>query len=148
MTDRMSNSQAWVDGIRAVSAEAAGLLNVTIVDSETCGEILADAMMGDERAVALFNASLEARRRVANVPRRRPALCVACPRAVKRVTRATIFGVALPATARPEAVIGFVFCARCAADRGTLLAKAEIGLRGVWPDLRPLVVTHPEGGRA
>ena len=39
-------------------------------------------------------------------------------------------------------------CAACAIEPDDLLAKAREGLTRIWPDLRPVAVTHPAGSRA
>jgi hypothetical protein len=33
-------------------------------------------------------------------------------------------------------------------DHDTIVEKATAGLRRIWPDLRPVVITHPGGGVA
>jgi hypothetical protein len=142
------DGRAWRDGVQAVNDEAAGLLDVNIIDAVSGAELLANAALGDREAAALLLAVTQAAARIKQAPRRKPALCICCPRAVKRLSSATVFGVAVPATANPSGAIGFVFCDRCAGDRDTLAAKAAEGLRRIWPDLRPVAVTHPEGGRA
>jgi hypothetical protein len=79
-----NDDQTWVDGVKAISAEAGGLLNVTIVDSVSCGVLLAEAVLGNETALATYIAVREAGRRVAHAPRRTPVLCVTFPRSIKR----------------------------------------------------------------
>jgi hypothetical protein len=147
MTDSPSNS-AWLTGIHAVSSEAAGLLDVNIVDASAGVDLLVDAMRGDHEAAALLQAIRQPADRVRKAPRLQPALCICCPRSVKRIRPGTVFGIAVPATPNPTGAIGFVFCDRCAADRSTLAARAADGLRRIWPDLRPITITDPIGGRA
>jgi hypothetical protein len=151
MTSRSMNTQtdsAWRTGIQTVHNEAAGLLNVDIVDALAGAGLMSDALRGDSEAAALILAVTQAAARIKQAPRQKPALCICCPRAVRRVCAGTVFGVATPAVANPTGAIGFVFCDRCASDRDTLAAKAAEGLRRIWPDLRPVVVTHQHGGRA
>lgn len=138
----------WRVGIEQVQEEARGLLDVTIIDAVTGSELLASAVMGDSEATALLQAVTQAAARIKQAPPRTPALCMCCPRPVKRVTAATVFGVAVPASPNPSGAVGFVFCDRCGADRASLLTKAAEGLRRIWPDLRCVEITHPEGGRA
>ena len=53
------------------------------------------------------------------------------------------------ATALLQAVsLAFSFCDACAADPRHLMAKASEGLRRLWPDLRAIEITHPDGGSA
>lgn len=140
--------ETWRDGIRRVSEQSAGVLQVRVIDALAASELLAQALLGDYEAVVMLRAMAEAEMQVRRAPRNRPALCVACPRAVRRINRATIFGVAAPAIPSPTSAIAFVFCDRCATDRGTLVAKANEGLRRLWPELRPVTITDPIGGRA
>ncbi len=139
---------AWLTGMQAVNDEAVGLLDVSIIDASAGVDLLVDAMRGDPEAAALLQAIRQAADRVRKAPRRHPALCICCPRSVKRIRPGTVFGIAVPATPNPTGAIGFVFCDRCAADRNTLAAKAADGLRRIWPTLRQVEITHPEGGRA
>jgi hypothetical protein len=139
---------AWAAGMQHVNDEAAGLFNVNIIDAATGAELLAGAMAGDREAATLLDAVRQAVAQVNQAPRKRPSLCMCCPRPVKRITPATVFGVALPAVSAPSTAIGFVFCDRCGAGGSDLLAKAAEGLRRIWRDLRPVAITHPAGGRA
>jgi hypothetical protein len=143
-----ASDTAWRDGVQAVNDEAAGLLDVNIVDANMGVDLLVDAIRGDHEAAALLQAIREAADRVRKAPRRTPALCICCPRSVKRIRAGTVFGIAVPATPNPTRAIGFVFCDRCAADRSTLAARAADGLRRIWPDLRPITITDPIGGHA
>lgn len=143
-----ANDTSWRDGIHAVATEAAGVLDVSIIDSLTQADLVVDAFLGNPKAAALLRAVREAADHVRQAPRRTPALCVCCPRPVKRVRPSTVFGVALPAIPKPGRALGFVFCERCAAEPITLAAKAAEGLRRIWPDLRPITITDPAGSRA
>jgi hypothetical protein len=62
--------------------------------------------------------------------------------------RDLVFGIAAPSTQLPLSGVDFAICGACAADRARLMARAAEGLRLIWPDLRPIVVTHPEGANA
>jgi hypothetical protein len=147
MSSIMTN-QEWRAGIEQVHAEAGGLLDVTIIDSVTGSALWAAAVLGDHEAASLLQAVAQAAARIKQAPQRMPALCMCCPRPVKRITAATVFGVAVPASPNPSGAVGFVFCDRCGDDRASLLNKAAEGLRRIWPDLRCVEITHPEGGRA
>ena len=39
-------------------------------------------------------------------------------------------------------------CHRCGTTPGGIHAAAVASLRLIWPDARPIHVTHPDGGRA
>jgi hypothetical protein len=138
----------WLNGIHAINDEAAGMLDVNIIDADAGLEMIFEAALGNSEAATLMRAVSQAAARIKQAPRRAPTLCLCCPRAIKRLTPTTVFGVARPAIARPSNALAFAFCDRCSADRGNLAAKAAIGLQRIWPDLRAIEVTHPEGGRA
>jgi hypothetical protein len=143
-----NNDRAWRDGVQSINDEAAGMLDVDIIDAAYGATLLVRALRGDRESAALLLAVTQAAALIKRAPRRNPVLCICCPRSVKRLSDATVFGVATPSIANPTGALGFIFCDRCGADRATLAAKAADGLKRIWPDLRPVVVTHPEGGRA
>jgi hypothetical protein len=125
-----------------VQDEAAGMLTVDIIDSPAGSALLDRAIAGNYEAHVLFQAVAQAIARVHQAPRNRPVLCVCCPRPVRRVTPATVFGVAGPDTPTRTCAVGFVFCEKCGADRATLPEKARQGLSRIWPDLRPVTISH------
>ncbi len=90
-----ASDTAWRDGVQAVNDEAAGLLDVNIVDASAGVDLLVDAMRGDPEAAALLQAIRQAADRVRKAPRRQPALCICCPRSVKRIRPSTVFGIAV-----------------------------------------------------
>ncbi len=135
-------------GILAVSAESGGAIHVTIVTPETGVELIALAALGNAEAAMLLRAVVGAANWIKRAPRQKPVLCMCCPRPVRLVTGATVFGVAAPAKESPVQAIGFAFCDRCGERPTELLGKAAAGLRRIWPDLREIAVTHPGGGRA
>lgn len=133
-----------------MSAPVGGeLVDVYLVDQMAAAELMARSLLGDAEAAQLFGAFLEAGKRIASAPRRSPVICATCPRRIRRVTHDLIFGIAAPErTDRPSSAIGFAFCPRCAANRIGLLARASESLHQIWPDLRPIVISHPVGGHA
>lgn len=144
-----SPSLEWQAGVRQVHEESGGLVTVAIVTREARLELLAAVVLGDHEASTILRAIADCSKWIAKTPRKRPVLCVCCPRPVLRVTRDTIIGVASPATTAPNRALGFAFCREC--GKGTapeLTDRARRGLSGIWPDLRPVAVTHPQGGRA
>jgi hypothetical protein len=142
-------SASLADSVRRVHEAGGGILDVYLVDTKCAARLLRDAMHGDAKAAQLFGAVIETGKRIADAPHRSPVLCVSCPRCIRRVELDLVFGIATPSTEQePSAAIGFAICSRCAANRGAWMAKAEAGLRLIWPDLRPIIVTHPHGGRA
>jgi hypothetical protein len=143
----ISNAE-WLEGVSTFHDECAGVMEVAIIDSMMGARLLAAAVMGSQESALLLQAVKQAAAQVKNAPRRTPALCIGCPRCVKRITPRTVFGVALPSTPNPTGAMGFVFCDRCAEDPAGLPAKATEGVRRLWPEARPIKISYPEGGRA
>lgn len=142
------DARTWRDAVQRVNDSAAGVIDVSIINATTGAMLMADALLGDQVAATLLLAVTQAAARIKRAPRQKPALCVCCPRSVRRVCSDTVFGVASPSVPNPAGVIGFVFCDRCAGTPGSLAAKATEGLRRIWPDLRPITITDPVGGHA
>lgn len=146
-TRKMDNS-TWQMGVQSIHEEAAGVLDVNLIDASVGADLFISAALGNCESTALLAAIRKAAECVRSAPRRKPALCVSCPRSIRRITPTTVFGVARPAVPTPTGALAFAFCDRCSADPSTLAVKATEGLRRIWPDLRPIKITDPFGGRA
>ncbi len=48
----------------------------------------------------------------------------------------------------PQRDVAFGICVKCGTSAEALQAKATKALHSIWPDLVPIEVTHPGGGRA
>jgi hypothetical protein len=106
-------------------------------------------MRGDPESIRLLRAILDTAQWIKSAPRKRPVLCICCPQPVRQISRTTAFGVVSPATPRPTDALAFAFCDACGGHPGgDVMEKARSGLRRIWPDLRPIAVTHEAGGRA
>jgi hypothetical protein len=146
---RPNDDQQWRDAIRVAHDESCGgVFDISIIDAAAWGELLGHVILGSRSAAMLAEAVMHASQRIRKAPRRLPSLCVCCPRLIRRVTPETVFGVAVPSNPAATAAVAFAFCSKCSADRAALPAKATEGLRRIWPDLRPITVTHPMGGCA
>lgn len=136
------STASWRDGIQRVNDEAAGMLAVEIISPDTALDLLREAMSGSHASYVLFTAVTQAAQRVQSAPRKKPVLCVCCPRPIRRLSTDILFGVAVPATPSATSALGFAICGRCAEDRRAALEKAQAGLSRIWPGLRPVTVTH------
>lgn len=134
------------DGLKHMQAESGGAIHVMVVRPIDALGLLADAISGDAEARRLFDAVNQAATEIAAAPRRRPILCASCPRPLRR--SAYSFVVALPARDNPTQALSMAVCSRCAVEPDAITAKAVTALRGLWPDLRAIAVTHETGGRA
>ena len=134
------------DGIQRLNDEAGGLLTLQVIQRADLPALMLDGLMGDAEAV-------EALRLVNNVvggiqaaPRRKPMLCGACPRGLHGKAYSII--IARPACDDPSAGLALAICNRCGPDFAGIQVAARVALARIWPNLRPVAVTHPQGGRA
>lgn len=133
-------------GFHRIHDEGGGAVELVVVRQTDALDMLGDAMAGNARAAGLLRATNDALGRIAAAPRRFPMLCAACPRPLKPGRYAIVL--AVPARSDPTTAIGLAVCQHCAIGIADIRAKAAIGLRRIWPDLRPITVTHPRGGQA
>jgi hypothetical protein len=140
--------EKWAAGMRTVTTESAGLLEIRVIDSKQGAALFGAAKAGDGKARGLFGAVSEAANQIRSAPRNRPALCLCCPTAVRTITPSTVFVVASPANAGRTRAVGAVYCAECATDRDTLMTRTAAAFRQIWPELRPVEITHQTGGHA
>lgn len=133
-------------GLHRIHDEAGGVVELVVVRQVDALDLLADAMGGDTKAAGLLQATNQALGRIAAAPRHLPMLCSACPRPLKPGRFAIVL--ALPAKSGPANAIGLAVCQHCASSVDDIRAKATIGLRRIWPNLRAVTVTHPAGGEA
>ena len=141
-------SQAWAEGVQRVSDESAGVLQLDIIQHADLPELLAHALLGDPEAVRLANMASDVLRGIAAAPRRKPMLCGSCPRPLKLKGYAFSLVFALPGRDQPSNVLSMAICHRCGTSHDAVQGKAVQALRRIWPDLRPITVTHPAGGQA
>ena len=141
-------SRTWAEGVQRVSDEAAGVIQLDIIQHADLTELLAHAILGDPEAVRLANMASSVLRRIAAAPRRKPMLCGSCPRPLKLKGHRFSVVIALPGRDQPSNALSMAICHRCATSHEAVESKAVQALRRIWPDLRPITVTHPTGGQA
>jgi hypothetical protein len=135
-----------VAGFEAVHREAAGLLTLDIIRPERFVELVLASMSGDDAAARLVESAVKTVSRIEKAPRREPKLCGCCPKKLRGT--GFVICVANPAVDSPSGSIAFALCERCSSDDAAVRDNAAKALRRVWPDLRPVTVTHQAGGRA
>lgn len=135
------------DGIALVQAESGGLLDLFLIPPEEGPGLVAAAALGSATATRVLRAIVDTASRIRQSARKtEPVLCMTCPRCVRRLDGVT-FGLASPAANNATGAIGFVVCHRCS-GKSDLNVDVQTALRRIWPDLRPITVTHGEGGHA
>jgi len=134
------------EAVARLRTDSGGTFELIIIRPGDLRRLCVDAALGSEDAARLATMALRAVENVVSAPRKKPALCGCCPRAVRKRNRYAI-GLALPWTDGPAHGIAFVLCEKCAAD-SDLLARGIAAMKRIWPDARPVTLTHPAGGQA
>lgn len=137
---------ALSEGLNRIHAEAAGACDLIVVQPCDAAGILADALAGDPHAASLLTALNDASEAIVRAPRRASKLCACCPRPLRKGRYS--FGLVLPLCDSPTAALAMAVCHRCATERSDIQTKLMGALKVIWPDLRPITVTHQDGGRA
>jgi hypothetical protein len=132
--------------LMAIHHEAAGVLALNIVRPGDALNLVVASLEGDREATRLLRAVCDTVARVESAPKRKPMLCGCCPRALRG--SGFVICVAIPDRDSPTNGLAFALCEHCSRDDTALGEKASSALRTIWPDLRPITVTHGEGGRA
>lgn len=135
---------ALAEGIRCVHAEAQGVLRVWFIRRDDAARLAIASLFGDEWATGLLRATMTCAAQVMKMRRKKPSLCLVCPRAVRSL-EGVLFCLAVPEIDNPEQALGSVVCARCASNP-ELSGRAVEAYRRIWPDIRGIeVMPGPEG---
>ncbi len=134
------------DGIQKFHDQAAGLLCLHVVCPADIPDLLLQALAGDRLAGHMLRAVMEKTRRIETAPRHRRVLCASCPRGLRRGEYSVV--AAFPYCDNPSRVIAMAVCSRCGTEPNAIVEKARLGLQGIWPGLRKVSITHPDGGTA
>lgn len=137
---------ALQEGIQRVNDEAGGLLELRVIQQSDLRSLILDMLAGSADAAQLLRMANDAVTSIQAAPRRKPALCGACPRTLLGKRFSIIL--ARPACDDPTQALALAICPTCGPDYDAIQAKATVALSRIWPNLRPVTVTHPEGGRA
>jgi hypothetical protein len=146
MLDLNNETDALRAGIQNIRDEAGGALRLYAVGPEHAAGLLADSLLGDVEAMRVMRGVLDTVQRIEAAPRRKPMLCACCPRALRG--SGFIVCLMMPERDAPTTALGFGICERCGQDEAALPTKAADALKNIWPDLRPIAITHPTGGHA
>jgi hypothetical protein len=132
--------------ISAIQNDAGGIFRIYFFDAADGARLLAVAAGGDQWARGMMRAINDCARHIEDAPASAPRLCLVCPRPLRTLPGLT-FSVVVPEIASPHHALGSAVCRRCAA-LPDLEKRTMVALRQIWPDLRPLIITHPNGGHA
>ena len=134
------------DQMEAIHREAAGLMHLDVVMREDMPAMIAAASRGASEAAELFQRVNAALLDILSAPKGGSKLCAVCPQPLADGRYS--LALATPACDAPSNALALAVCHDCASAREDVRAKAIEALRRVWPDARPVTVTHPRGGRA
>lgn len=143
----MTGSSTLREGVERLQSEAGGILELAVIRPIDAVNLLGRVIMGDREAASLLDAVNQTLTRMRDAPASAPLVCVSCPNPI-RDGRRCAFVAALPTGGNPASGLMVAVCPRCATEPAAIQAKAMKGLRGIWPDLRPITVTHAAGSRA
>ena len=136
----------WITTVRRIQDEAAGAIELTVVMLEDMPALRGLAGAGDPQAYQIVQAVHQSLIGIVQAPHGQRRECAACTRPLKggRFN----FAIAIPHRDDPSAGLALAICTRCATTADAVRKKATAALAPIWRDLRPVVVTHPVGGRA
>lgn len=137
----------WVAGMEAVQERSGGTLEIEVIRPVDAVDILGAALAGVPDAMRTMRALVDTAKRIEAASRtRKPMLCGSCPRPL--LNNKFSFVLAYPARTDPINAVALAICRKCGTTREDIQQKAIVALRRIWPNLRPITVTNPEGGRA
>jgi hypothetical protein len=132
--------------LMAVHREAAGVLALNIIRPGDALGLAMASLGGNAEATRLLQSVCDIVARIESARKSKPLLCVCCPRGLRGSK--FVICVAIPARDSPTNGLTFALCEDCSRDDTALMGKAFSALRTIWPDIRPITVTHPAGARA
>ena len=125
------------DCIRRIAAEGGGLFDIYVFQLEQIDALLLAAFVGgDAAAKRLIRPVANAAARIFSAPRKKPALCLTCPRPVRGRTAVCSF--CRIATARRRGSVAA--CVRGAQPwrQRVLSARVQTAVRRIWPNARTI----------
>lgn len=147
MTSRQCRQ--WERDIRALHAEAGGVMRLMLVTTADALRLIGAAALGDAAALSYLRALDRFRRRIASAAGD-ASLCLTCDRMLGGGT--SLIALVIPAHDDASRCLAVGLCAACAAryrDRSEAAAAIGAALRMLlWPDLRPIALPSGAAGQA
>ena len=139
---------AWAKALEQANTEAAGLWEASVYLPSDMPLLLGAAIAGDAFALAMARMIGQTANSVYRAPRKKPALCLCCPRAVRKGDAFAIC-VTVPRRDDPSHAMGSAICMHCMTDeQSTLTAKIVGAMRQhLMPDARAVGHVHDAPGR-
>lgn len=140
---KRSHPATLAEGVRQMHVEAAGLLGVNIVRQADVPRLLLDSLTGDEAATMLLQQVSDCIQRIQEAPADRRTQCGCCGSDLHSSKFSIV--IASPEIPDPSAGLAMAICFRCGTTVGAIRAAAIRALKLLWPDLRPVTITHTGG---
>jgi hypothetical protein len=142
-----TDTETLEQGVNKFNRESSGLFRLEIIWPTDMLPLTYSAYTGDGGAMVRLKAAFDSSARIKRLARKDPVICLTCPRRVRNAD--AVLALLIPAIETPSVAIASALCSRCSEqDEKTTFARAFAAYTKVWPTLRCVEVTHPEGGRA
>jgi hypothetical protein len=139
--------RAWRRSIGTAGEDTGQLYELIFAGPAEVAGMLFAAAGGGERAMMIARAAAKVFAATDTAAKTTtPRLCLACPQELTDYR--FLVALAVPGCDDPAQIIGAALCHTCAGADESSREKAALAFRAVWPDLRPIRVTHPSGARA
>jgi len=136
-----------VDGLARIDRESGGLLRLEIIGPRDHIAIVSAACGGDCVALSRMRAIIQSAGFIETMARDKPATCLCCPGSV--IDPFATLALLSPATDTATVAVCSAICPACSAGPiDEALRRAAAAYAALWPGLRCVDVTHPEGGWA
>ena len=109
-------------GLDRLHAEAAGVLQVTVVRADQASDLLLQAICGDADAFRLVQSASHLSERIAKATGTEAVVCGSCPRPLRHGGFALV--VVAPSCDDPTQVLAFGICGACAVENNAIGTKA------------------------
>jgi hypothetical protein len=138
--------RTFAEGVAQFNREAGGLLHLEIILQKDHHLVLKAACDGDPLAFSRMQALLESRYMIRNMARKKPAVCLTCPRSIHDPNAS--LALLVPATNAATVAICSALCEKCSKYEPEIITKlAASAFRAAWPSLQ-CVEVEPSGGPA
>lgn len=135
------------EGLAQFNRESGGLLRVEIIRPADIQLIFRAAISGYSPAFFRLSAIFESSEKIRKMARKKPAVCLTCPRSVGDPNAS--LALLVPANDAATVAICSALCEKCSKYEPEIITRlAAAAYQAAWPGLRCVEVTHPEGGTA
>lgn len=140
-------NQTFAERVAQFNREAAGLLQLEIILQKDHHLVLNAALDGDPIAFSRLAAIFESRAMIRKMARKKPAVCLTCPRSIRDPNAS--LALLVPATDAATVAICSALCENCSKHESETIVKlAASAFQAAWPSLKCVEVPQPKAGHA